>query len=126
MSCFVVVAKDGISFDIYVYTSNIQIMSTHNLKTLVETLNDLKRQGYKSDFFVEGTHLRSSISGNMYDAQDVNITASYRFEGESDPADSSILYVIESNTGEKGTIINAYGAKFDEQIDQYIKEVESR
>lgn len=101
-------------------------MSTHNLKTLVETLNDLKRQGYKSDFFVEGTHLRSSISGNMYTPQDIQIVESYRFEGESNPADSSIMYVIEAKTGEKGTIINTYGAKFDEQIDQYIKEAERK
>lgn len=99
-------------------------MSTHNLKTLVEVLNDLNKQGYKSDFFVEGTHLRSSISGNMYNPEDVSISDTYRFEGESNPDDSAILYVIETNTGEKGTIANTYGAQFDEQIDAYIKEAE--
>ncbi len=99
-------------------------MSTHNLKTLVETLNDLRKQGYKSDFFVEGTKLRSSVSGNFYKAEDVNISASYRFEGESNPADSSILYVMETNTGEKGTLVNTYGAKFDEQIDAFVKQIE--
>lgn len=100
-------------------------MSTHNLKTLVETLNDLREQGYKSDFYIEGTHLRSSTSGNMYNPEDVSISETYRFEGESNPSDMSILYVIETNTSEKGTIVNTYGAQFDEQIDQYIKEAEA-
>jgi hypothetical protein len=117
--------KGGISFVTIICENQlIGIMSTHNLKTLVETLNDLKKQGYKSDFFVEGTHLRSSISGNMYAPEDVSILDAYRFEGESDPSDEAILYVIETNTGEKGTIANTYGAQFDEQINTYIKEAE--
>ena len=99
-------------------------MSLHNLTTLVEVLNELKKQGYKSDFFVEGTQLRSSISDNMYDPKDVSISDTYRFEGESNPDDSAILYAIETNTGEKGTIANTYGAQFDEQIEEYIKKVE--
>jgi hypothetical protein len=34
----------------------------------------------------------------------------YRFEGDSNPDDSSIVYAISSNTGLKGTLVDAYGA----------------
>mgnify|MGYP003651233956 FL=1 len=33
----------------------------------------------------------------------------YRFEGMSDPDDNTILYVIETTTGEKGLLVDAYG-----------------
>ena len=80
-------------------------MSTHNLKPLVEVLNDLKKEGYEADFFVEGPLMRSSISGKKYKPEDVSIADTYRFEGESNPDDSAILYAIETSTGEKGTIV---------------------
>ena len=41
--------------------------------------------------------------------RDLTIIKTYRFEGESDPSDSSILYIIEANDGLKGYSIDAYG-----------------
>ena len=39
-----------------------------------------------------------------------NTIKTYRFEGESDPSDSSILYVMEANDGSIGYSVDAYGA----------------
>jgi hypothetical protein len=33
----------------------------------------------------------------------------YRFEGMTDPADNTVLYVIETSSGEKGLLVDAYG-----------------
>ena len=49
----------------------------------------------------------------------------FRFEGESDPDDNAILYVIETNDGTKGTLIDAYGVYNDAKVTQFMKEVES-
>jgi len=43
-----------------------------------------------------------------YRPEEICIINFYRFEGQSDPADNAILYVIETNDGSKGTIIDAY------------------
>ena len=54
----------------------------------------------------------------------VEIKHFYRFEGESDPADSSIVYAIETKTGEKGTLVDSYGLESDPHVARFIKEVE--
>lgn len=56
---------------------------------------------------------------------DVEIKHFYRFEGESDPGDNSIVYAIETKNGEKGTLIDSYGASNDPLISNFIKEVEA-
>ncbi len=40
-----------------------------------------------------------------------------RFEGDSDPADMSILYAIETNDGDKGTYVDAFGTYGDQSPD---------
>src|SRR6201995_615967 len=47
--------------------------------------------------------------GKFYQPDDLKIIKTYRFEGESDPSDSSILYVIEAKDGLTGYSIDAYG-----------------
>ena len=48
----------------------------------------------------------------------------YRFEGQSDPADNAIMYVVETGDGVKGTLIDAYGAYADENVNKFMSEVE--
>src|SRR5450755_3140794 len=48
--------------------------------------------------------------GKFYQPQDLKIIKTFRFEGESDPSDSSILYVMEANDGSLGYSVDAYGA----------------
>ncbi len=57
-------------------------------------------------------------------SEEVHIINFFRFEGASDPSESAILYVIETDDGAKGTIMDAYGMYADAGIDQFIKEVE--
>ena len=49
----------------------------------------------------------------------------YRFEGESDPDDNAILYIIETNDGTKGTLVDAYGVYNDSRVSQFMKAVET-
>jgi hypothetical protein len=46
--------------------------------------------------------------GKFYDASDLKIIKVYRFEGDSDPSDSSVLYIIEANDGLIGYSMDAY------------------
>ena len=55
---------------------------------------------------------------------EVTIVDFYRFEGESNPDDMSVLYAIEATDGVKGTISNAYGTYADANTDDFLKQVE--
>ncbi len=45
----------------------------------------------------------------FYQPEDLKIIKTYRFEGDSDPSDSSIIYLIEANDGLIGYTMDAYG-----------------
>jgi len=58
-------------------------------------------------------------TGKFYQPEDLKIIKTYRFEGESDPADSSIIYVIEANDGLIGYSMDAYGSYSDHEEEGY-------
>lgn len=101
-------------------------MSQHNLKTLVEVLNDLKDQDYTTDFnFVNG-QLAALGSTEKYSSEDVVIKEEFRFEGESNPADSSILYALETSDGTKGTLVDSYGAESHTDLEEFLKKADNQ
>ena len=65
--------------------------------------------------------------GKVYQPEDLEILKTYRFEGESDPADSSILYVIEAKDHLIGYSLDAYGMYSDhadeEGYDNFIRKI---
>jgi hypothetical protein len=53
----------------------------------------------------------------------VKIVNFYRFEGVSDPGDMTVLYVIETNDGVKGTLADGYGPYASEDASKFITKV---
>lgn len=96
------------------------------LTTLVKLENRLTSEGFTRNFRVADGRLHTfdSDSEKSYGVEEVRIVNFYRFEGETDPDDMSILYAIECNDGTKGTISNSYGPKADSDVDEFLKEVE--
>lgn len=97
--------------------------ATLKMSTLSEAINHAVKDGYTEDFKYEGGGLTTGHGGS-YAPEDVKITNFYRFEGYSDPAENSILYVIETNDGKKGTLVDAYGAYSDAKLANFIRAVE--
>jgi hypothetical protein len=58
-------------------------------------------------------------NNKYYLPEDLKIIKTYRFEGESDPADATIIYVIEANDGLVGYSMDAYGVYSDHEDDGY-------
>jgi hypothetical protein len=56
--------------------------------------------------------------GKFYQPQDLLIVRVYRFEGESDPADESILYVIQAYDGLIGFSLDMYGIYSNHQDEE--------
>jgi len=85
----------------------------------------MKSEGYKEDFQVNDKILMTTFdSEKSFTPDEVSIVSFYRFEGVSDPGDNTILYVIETNDGTKGTLVDGYGAYADENVAKFIVEVE--
>lgn len=58
-------------------------------------------------------------TGKYYQPEDLKIIRTYRFEGESDPSDSSIIYLIEAKDGLIGYSLDAYGVYSEHDDDGY-------
>ena len=97
----------------------------NEMSTLVECINIIQTRGYKINFIAVSGERIINEEGKLYDPADVKINTFYRFEGESDPGDSSILYAIETNDGNKGYITNAYGPYADIKVSEFIQGVEN-
>ena len=78
--------------------------------TLSEAITDLKARGFNMDFNLRETQIECTTTGRKLSPNEFEITEVYRFEGDTDPGDEMVLYVIESRDGLKGTLMNAYGA----------------
>ena len=95
------------------------------MNTLTERVNKMTQNGYTDNMKVTKDGLYSTEKDKTYAPNEITIIDFFRFEGQSDPADNAILYVIETEDGCKGMLIDSYGAYADELINKFITEVES-
>jgi len=94
------------------------------MKSLSLCINRMVLDGYNLDFKVEEEKLMALSTGNTYEPAEVLIKNFFRFEGQSDPDDNSILYVIETTDGGKGTLVDAYGAYADQDVTDFFKKID--
>jgi len=80
--------------------------------------------GYTEDFKAAERGLLSLQSERIYEPAQIHVVNFFRFEGASDPADNTILYVIETTDGVKGTLVDAYGSYADAKVTAFMKQVE--
>jgi|SRR5450432_3260332 len=79
------------------------------MTTLSQVIEQLRLKRQDSEFLLSAEGF-SIGNGKFYQPDELKIIRTYRFEGESDPSDSSILYLIEANDGTMGYSVDAYGA----------------
>ncbi|WP_353549915.1 phosphoribosylpyrophosphate synthetase [Sediminibacterium sp. KACHI17] len=95
--------------------------------SLSTAINDLAAKGYTTDFNLAFDQIKCASTGICLLPSQFTIVAHHRFEGDTDPSNSSILYVIESlDQTLKGTLINAYGAYSDALSDEMIRKLSIR
>lgn len=94
------------------------------MNTLVSCLNTLMAAGFETQFKATKNGLKSLTTEIIYQPDEIKVLNFYRFEGESDPADNSILYAIETKNGERGTLTDAYGPYSDSNVTRFMKQVE--
>jgi hypothetical protein len=87
------------------------------MTTLTDVLEGLRQKHSDNEFKIDKNGF--STKGKFYKPEDLTIIKTYRFEGESDPADSSIVYLIEATDGTIGYSIDAYGVYSTHEEDNY-------
>lgn len=100
-------------------TSKIEM---DTLSSILEKLR-IKKQDNEFRMLEKGF---GSGNGKYYEPNELKIIRTYRFEGDSDPSDSSILYLIEAKDGMIGYSLDAYGVysnNDDERYDDFIRRI---
>jgi hypothetical protein len=95
------------------------------MKSLSTCLNKMVTDGYVEGFKVTDRGMESLNSEKYYRPEEIQVVNFFRFEGMSDPDDNAILYVIQTNDGSKGTLIDGYGVYMDTKLSAFMKEVEN-
>jgi hypothetical protein len=90
--------------------------------TLSEAVNGLAK-----DFNLKPECVHCVADDIVLSPKDFEIDHIFRFEGMSNPDDSSIVYAISSIDGTiKGTMVDAYGAYADPLNSEMISKLQSR
>lgn len=82
----------------------------------------LKRQDNEFTMTPEGF---TAGKGKFYQPEELKIIKTFRFEGDSNPDDSSIIYVIEASDGLIGYSMDAYGVYSNHEVeyDEFIRKI---
>jgi len=92
-----------------------------SLSQILEKLR-IRRQDNE---FAMGEAGFAAPNGKVYQPEELKIIKTYRFEGDSNPSDAAILYVIEANDGLIGYSVDSYGAfsNHTPAYDDFIKRI---
>src|ERR1043165_9047423 len=95
--------------------------------TLSETINELRKEGYTEDFNLLQDCLECPQGHYKMFTDEFKVDKYFRFEGESNPSDSSILYAISSDRyNSKGVLVNAYGIYSEPVTDRMLEKLQIR
>jgi hypothetical protein len=95
--------------------------------TLSQAVNGLAKMGYTKDFNLKPDCVHCVADDITLSPKDFEIDHIFRFEGMSNPDDSSIVYAISSIDGTiKGTMVDAYGAYADPLNTEMISKLRSK
>ncbi|MEE1884620.1 hypothetical protein [Pedobacter flavus] len=97
------------------------------MNTLSQILEKLRLKGRDNEITMNEEGLMVGSKNNkIYTPEALTIVKNYRFEGMSDPADNSALYIVEDNEGTIGYIMDAYGIYSDHigpSFDDFLKKI---
>ena len=106
----------------------LRIMETPKpMLTMSQIMTKLAEKGITSEFRMnENCEMKFQDSEKNYNPGDLKILKTYRFEGDSNPDDNAVLYVAEDSEGQKGMIIDSYGADSNypgDKFDDFLRQI---
>ena len=97
------------------------------MNTLSQILEKLRLKGKDNEIKMsDHGKMQSANLNKIYKPEDLTVVKTYRFEGMSDPADSSVLYLVLDKDGDIGYMLDAYGTYSDNLgpgFDDFLKKI---
>ena len=97
------------------------------MNTLSQILEKLRLKGKDNELkMTDHGKMQSKSLSKIYKPEDLTIVKTYRFEGDSDPGDNSVLYLVEDQEKNIGYILAAYGIYSDNLgsgFDDFLKKI---
>ena len=98
-------------------------MEKKNLKSEKDFIKIYQEKGFTTNFMMVNHKLVGTETKTEYYPMDIKVVAEHRFEGMSNPSDMSILYVIETKQGHKGTVLANYSPSSDTSTAEFFKAI---
>lgn len=97
------------------------------MTTLSTVLEKLRQKGFDNEITMnENNEMKSIKLGKNYQPEDLLIFKNFRFEGNSNPDDNSIILMVEDKDGDIGYILDTYGTYSNHEgpeFDDFIKRI---
>lgn len=101
--------------------------SSEKMTTLSQVMEKLSQRGITREFRMnESGEMKLENSGKNYFPSDLNVLKTYRFEGDSNPDDNVVLYIVKDVDGNMGMIIDSYGADSNypgQDFDAFLRDI---
>ena len=94
------------------------------ITTLIACLLKARRKGYVIDYTISKRGLAALNENRFYNPREIKVKKIYRFENIPNQGENSVLYLLETYDGNKGTLTHTYGANADPVITEFMKNVE--
>jgi hypothetical protein len=92
-------------------------------KNELDFIKAYEKKGFTNSYRINGNKLIENGSNHEFNPKDITVVAKHRYEGQSNPDDMSILYVVETNKNTKGTILAAYGPSADNGMLEFFNQI---
>ena len=98
-------------------------MEKEHMTTMTSVLEMLRVKRQDNEFTMSNEGFK--FGSKIYQPEDLIIVKTYRFEGESDPSETAIIYLLQAKDGLVGYSIDTYGAQSNnaDGYDDFIKKI---
>lgn len=91
--------------------------------TSLQIQEELIEGGFRNRFMFKDGLMWCVSSGVGYHSDQLSVLATYRFEGNSDPDDEAIIWVLRAFDGTGGIFIDAFGRQGDPEAAAFLSEL---
>ena len=99
-------------------------LAMKTFETLSQAITALKTRGYTNDFNLHPEWIECQPLNQKLRPEEFHVDEVHRFEGMTNPDDSSVLYAIASTGGLKGLLVDAYGVYSESVSQEMIKKLQ--
>jgi hypothetical protein len=103
-----------------------RLMASAGRGDLAGVVDEMTRRGFVEDFRVVDGRLQVMGTGERVPPGHCVIVEYHRFEGISDPDDMAIVYGVETASGARGTVVDAFGVYADPALSAVLRDVPIR